>query len=106
MSSTTSTEMPAPETGALPAGGAARKTLSHAFAQGGPATLSLALPGDALALDDERVLTVTVPREVRALVVDGANVLAVRAPVAEEHVRRGVAAWLGLLAACGAQLAH
>ena len=56
----------------LAAGGTARKTLSHAFEQGGPATLSLALPGDALSLDDERTLTVTVPREIRALVVDGA----------------------------------
>jgi hypothetical protein len=56
----------------LPAGGTARKTLSHAFDQGGPATLSLALPTDALPLDDERILTVTVPREIRALVVDGA----------------------------------
>ncbi len=56
----------------LPPGGAARKTLSHAFAQGGPATASLALPGDALSLDDERVVTLTVPREIRALVVDGA----------------------------------
>ena len=33
---------------------------------------TLALPGDALSLDDERVVTLTVPREIRALVVDGA----------------------------------
>lgn len=56
----------------VPDGATARKTLSHAFAAGGPAVVSVALPGDALALDDERALTVTVPREVRALVVDGA----------------------------------
>ncbi|MBK9519286.1 MAG: VWA domain-containing protein [Anaeromyxobacter sp.] len=56
----------------VPANATARKTLSHAFPAGGPATLSAAVPGDALALDDERVLTVTVPREIRALVVDGA----------------------------------
>ncbi len=55
----------------VPAGATARKTLSHAFATGGPAVVTVALPGDALALDDERVLTVTVPREIRALVVDG-----------------------------------
>ncbi len=56
----------------VPAGATARKTLSHAFAAGGPATVSVALPADALPLDDERVLTITVPREIRALVVDGA----------------------------------
>ena len=56
----------------VPAGATARKTLSHAFPAGGPASLSVALPGDALPLDDERALTVTVPREIRALVVDGA----------------------------------
>jgi hypothetical protein len=56
----------------LPAGGSARKTFSWSFAAGGPSTLSVSLPGDALALDDERALTVTVPREIRALVVDGA----------------------------------
>jgi hypothetical protein len=56
----------------VPAGATARKTLSHAFAAGGPAVVSVALPGDALPMDDERILTVTVPREIRALVVDGA----------------------------------
>ncbi|MCM2332510.1 MAG: BatA domain-containing protein [Anaeromyxobacteraceae bacterium] len=56
----------------VPAGATARKTLSHAFAAGGPAVVRVTLPADALPLDDERVLTVTVPREVRALVVDGA----------------------------------
>jgi hypothetical protein len=56
----------------VPAGGTARKTLSHAFAQGGPAALHVALPHDALPEDDARALTLAVPREVRALVVDGA----------------------------------
>ena len=56
----------------VPAGATVRKTLSHAFVAGGPAVVSVALPGDALPLDDERILTVTVPREIRALVVDGA----------------------------------
>ena len=56
----------------LPAGGTVRKTFSHAFSQGGPAVLQVTLPGDALAEDDARALAVVVPREVRALVVDGA----------------------------------
>jgi hypothetical protein len=55
----------------VPAGGTARKSLSHAFAQGGPAVLQLQLPGDALPDDDARALALVVPREVRALVVDG-----------------------------------
>jgi len=53
-------------------GGAARKTLSYRFAQGGPAALSVTLsPGDALDLDDARVVSVIVPRDVKALVVNG-----------------------------------
>ncbi len=53
-------------------GGAARKALSYRFAQGGPAALSVTLsPGDALDLDDARVVSVTVPRDVKALVVNG-----------------------------------
>ena len=56
----------------VPAGGAARKQLSHSFAAGGPAALSVALPEDALHGDDARSLALVVPREVRALVVDGA----------------------------------
>ena len=56
----------------LPPGGSVRKTFSHAFTAGGPAVLTAALPADPLALDDERSLTLRVPREVRALVVDGA----------------------------------
>jgi hypothetical protein len=56
----------------VPAGATARKTLSWSFPAGGPATVVAALPPDALALDDERVLALTVPREIRALLVDGA----------------------------------
>jgi hypothetical protein len=56
----------------VPAGGAVRKTFSHAFAAGGPAVVQVTVPGDALAEDDARVLAVIVPREVRVLVVDGA----------------------------------
>ena len=55
----------------VPASGAARKVLSHAFAAGGPTAVGVALPADALPVDDEAWLTLTVPREVRALVVDG-----------------------------------
>ena len=55
----------------IPASGAVRKVLSHAFAAGGPTAVGVALPGDALPVDDEAWLTLTVPREVRALVVDG-----------------------------------
>lgn len=53
-------------------GGTSRKQLSYAFPAGGPAVLQVALPGDALADDDARAVAVVVPREVRALVVDGA----------------------------------
>jgi hypothetical protein len=56
----------------VPAGGATRKQLSHSFAAGGPAALSVALPEDALHDDDARALALVVPREVRVLVVDGA----------------------------------
>jgi hypothetical protein len=55
----------------IPAGGAVKKVLSHAFAAGGPTAVGVALPPDALPVDDEAWLTLTVPREVRALVVDG-----------------------------------
>jgi hypothetical protein len=56
----------------IPAAGSVRKALAHDFATGGPAVLTVSLPGDALAEDDALVLTVDVPREVKALVVDGA----------------------------------
>ena len=56
----------------VPAGGATRKQLSHAFPAGGPTVLRVALPEDALPEDDARALALVVPREVKALVVDGA----------------------------------
>lgn len=56
----------------VPPNGTARKTLLHAFPQGGPVVVRATLPEDALPDDDARVLSVIVPREVRVLVVDGA----------------------------------
>jgi hypothetical protein len=56
----------------LPAGGAVKKSLLHAFPEGGPTAVQVSLPGDALPLDDARALVLEVPRDVRALVVDGA----------------------------------
>jgi hypothetical protein len=56
----------------LPAEGGLKKSLSISFPQGGPAVVRAALPADGLAEDDGRALPVQVPREVRALVVDGA----------------------------------
>ncbi len=56
----------------VPAGATGRKALSYAFPQGGPVALNVALPQDALPADDARALALVVPREVRALVVDGA----------------------------------
>ena len=56
----------------VPARGTARKTLSYDFRAGGPAAVAVALPPDALPEDDVVWLTLEVPREVRALVVDGA----------------------------------
>ena len=54
------------------AAGAVKKTLAYRFPQGGPAALSVSAPADALDLDDARVATVDVPRDVKALVVNGA----------------------------------
>jgi hypothetical protein len=56
----------------VPPGGAAKKALAFSFPAGGPAALSVTLAHDALEMDDARVLTVNVPREVKALVVNGA----------------------------------
>jgi hypothetical protein len=56
----------------VPAGGQARKQLSHGFAAGGPTAIQVILPEDALREDDVRALTVVVPREVKVLLVDGA----------------------------------
>lgn len=56
----------------VPARGTAKKTLSHDFRAGGPVAISVALPPDALPEDDVQWLGLEVPREVRALVVNGA----------------------------------
>jgi hypothetical protein len=56
----------------VPAGASGRKSIAHSFSQGGPTPLLLSIPEDALPIDDVRPLVVDVPREVRALVVDGA----------------------------------
>jgi len=55
----------------VPARGTAKKTLSYDFRAGGPAAIAVALPPDALPDDDVQWLALEVPREVRALVVDG-----------------------------------
>ncbi len=55
----------------VPANGAVKKTLSYSFAAGGPVAIAVALEHDALPVDDVRWLVLDVPREVRALVVDG-----------------------------------
>jgi len=56
----------------VPPGGAVKKTLSVRFPQGGPASVSVTIPPDALEVDDARVATVAVPREVKTLIVNGA----------------------------------
>jgi hypothetical protein len=56
----------------VPAGASAKKSIAHAFSQGGPTPVDLSIPADALPIDDARALVLDVPREVRALVVDGA----------------------------------
>jgi uncharacterized membrane protein len=56
----------------LAAAGTAQKTLAHRFAQGGPVVVTGALAPDALADDDTRTLVLAVPRELKALIVNGA----------------------------------
>ncbi len=55
----------------VPANGVAKKTLSYNFASGGPVAIAAALEPDALPVDDVRWFALDVPREVRALVVNG-----------------------------------
>ena len=55
----------------LPPDGTAQKTLTYRFSRGGPVFVEGALTPDALPEDDVRGLVVTVPRELRALVVNG-----------------------------------
>lgn len=52
--------------------GTTQKTLSHRFAQGGTVSVTGALEADALPDDDARALVVTVPRELKVLLVNGA----------------------------------
>jgi Aerotolerance regulator N-terminal/von Willebrand factor type A domain len=56
----------------LPAHGTAQKSLTHRFDQGGSVVVEGALTPDALPDDDSRALVLAVPRELRALVVNGA----------------------------------
>jgi hypothetical protein len=55
----------------VPAGGATKKSLSYDFGAGGPAVLSVGVAPDALPMDDRASLALIVPREVKALLVNG-----------------------------------
>lgn len=55
----------------LPAHGTAQKSLTHRFDQGGNVVVEGALTPDALPDDDTRALVLAVPKELRALVVNG-----------------------------------
>ncbi|MEN9797297.1 MAG: hypothetical protein RL653_993 [Pseudomonadota bacterium] len=55
----------------VPAHGTAQKTLTHRFEEGGSVVGEVALSPDGLAEDDVRPFTLEVPRELRALVVNG-----------------------------------
>jgi hypothetical protein len=54
------------------AGGSAKKVLTYNFPSGGPTAAAITLAEDALPIDDVRVVTLAVPRDVKALVVNGA----------------------------------
>jgi hypothetical protein len=56
----------------VPANGTAQKSLTVRFQQGGPVTGHVALTPDGLAEDDRRDFVMTVPRLLKALVVNGA----------------------------------
>lgn len=56
----------------LAPGGTAQKSLSHRFETGGPVTGEVAIEGDALGVDDVRAFALTVPKELKALIVNGA----------------------------------
>jgi hypothetical protein len=56
----------------IPANGAAQKTLSHRFTSGGTMVGEIVISGDGLAADDRRPFVLAVPKELRALVVNGA----------------------------------
>ncbi len=52
--------------------GTTQKTLAHRFSQGGAALVTGTLASDALPEDDTRSMVVSVPRELTALVINGA----------------------------------
>ncbi len=56
----------------LPPFGTAQKSLAHRFDQGGTATGEVVLQADGLTEDDRRAFAVAVPKELKALVVNGA----------------------------------
>src|SRR5690606_901443 len=56
----------------LPAQGTATKELKYRFPAGGSYEGVVRLSGDGLEADDERAFAIQVPRDLRALVVDGA----------------------------------
>lgn len=55
----------------LAAQGTAQKVLTHRFELGGTFTVEVSLPTDALPDDDRRTTVVQVPRELKALLVNG-----------------------------------
>jgi hypothetical protein len=55
----------------LPANGTAQKTLTHRFEEGGSFTGEVTLTPDELSEDDRRPFVLQVPKEIRALVVNG-----------------------------------
>jgi hypothetical protein len=56
----------------LPAGGGTEKTLAYRFPSGGAYVGEVRLAADGLRADDARAFAALVPRDLRALVVDGA----------------------------------
>jgi hypothetical protein len=56
----------------VPPGGTAQKTLAHSFDVGGSFTGEVALTPDSLAEDDRHSFVVHVPKELHALVINGA----------------------------------
>jgi hypothetical protein len=55
----------------VPAGGTGQKTLTVRFPQGGPVAGEVTLAADGLAEDDRRAFVLSVPRTLKALVVNG-----------------------------------
>ncbi len=55
----------------IPANGAAQKSLSYRFTSGGVFPGEVVISGDNLAADDQRAFIINVPKELRALIVNG-----------------------------------